>query len=69
MSRSAVLLESDVLDELVAVTGSKTKAAAVRIAVDELLRREKLRRIQRAAGTLSFTESAEELRHGDHRTG
>lgn len=69
MTRSSVLIESDVLEELVAVTRTKTKAAAVRLAVDELLRREKLRRVQQAVGTMHFCETAEELRHGDQRTG
>ncbi len=62
--RATVTIEKDKLDELKKETNCRSKASAVRIAIDEYLRRRKIEKIKSMKGKLDFTMSAEEIR--DH---
>ncbi|TAN45872.1 MAG: DUF2191 domain-containing protein [Nitrospirae bacterium] len=61
--RATVTIEKDALDTLVKETKSRSKASAVRIAVDEYLRRKKIEKIRSMKGKLNFDMTADEIRH------
>jgi metal-responsive CopG/Arc/MetJ family transcriptional regulator len=61
--RSTVTIEKDILDELIKETRAKSKATAVRQAVQEYLRRKKVERIKSMKGKLEFDLTAHEIRH------
>jgi hypothetical protein len=61
--RSTVTIEKDALDALVKETKSKSKASAVRIAIDDYLRRRKIEKIRSMKGKLNFDMTADEIRH------
>lgn len=61
--RATVTIEKDILDELVKETKAKSKASAVKRAIDEFLRKKKIERIKTMKGKLDFTLTADEIRH------
>ncbi|MDP2753673.1 MAG: DUF2191 domain-containing protein [Nitrospirota bacterium] len=61
--RATVTIEKDKLDELVKETKSKSKASAVKIAINEYLRKKKIERIKSMKGKMEFTMTADEIRH------
>lgn len=61
--RSTITIEKEVLDELVQETKAKSKASAVRRAIDAYLRRSKIEKIKSLKGKLEFDLTAEEIRH------
>jgi len=61
--RSTVTIEKGILDQLVRETKAKTKASAVKHAIAEYLRREKVNKIISLKGKLEFDLDAEALRH------
>ena len=61
--RATVTIEKDTLDTLVKETRSKSKASAVRIAIDDYLRRKKIEKIRSMKGKLNFDMTADEIRH------
>lgn len=61
--RATVTIEKDKLDELVKETKSKSKASAVKIAINESLRKKKIERIKSMKGKMEFTMTADEIRH------
>ena len=67
--RTTVVLESNLLDELVAATHAISRTAAVREAIEERLQKARVATIRAAAGKLQFDLDAETLRHGDDRLG
>ena len=69
MSRATVTLPQDLLTELMALLGARSKTEAVGTAVKDEIRQRKLSRIKAMAGKMEFTGTAEELRHGDNRLG
>ena len=69
MSRATVTLPQDLLTELVALVGARSKTEAVITAVKDEIRLRKLARIKSMAGKMAFTATADELRHGDRRLG
>ncbi len=69
MARTTVTLPQEILEELVSLVGARTKTEAVLEAVREEIRRRKRARIRSLAGQLQFDLTADELRHGDERTG
>lgn len=69
MSRATVTLPQDLLTELMALVGARSKTEAVITAVKDEIRLRKLARIKAMAGKMEFTTTADELRHGDHRLG
>lgn len=69
MSRATVTLPQDLLTELMALVGARSKTEAVITAVKDEIRQRKLARIKAMAGNMEFSATAEELRHGDRRLG
>lgn len=61
--RTTVTLEKETLDELLDETKAGSKAAAVREAVSEYLRRRKVDKIKSLKGKLEFEDGAAEARH------
>ncbi len=61
--RATVTIEKDKLDILVKETKSRSKASAVKIAIDEYLKRKKIEKIKSMKGKLEFTMTADEIRH------
>ena len=61
--RATVTMEKDLLERLVKETNAKTKASAVKQAINEYLRRRKGDKIRSLKGKLEFDLEAEELRH------
>ncbi len=63
--RATVTIEKDKLDDLLKETHAKSKASAVKIAIDEYLKKKKIEKIKSMKGKLEFDMSAEEIRHYD----
>ncbi len=61
--RATVTIEKDKLDMLMKETKSKSKASAVKIAIDEYLRKRKIEKIKSMKGKLEFDMTADEIRH------
>ena len=61
--RATVTIEKDKLDDLMKETKSKSKASAVKIAINEYLKRKKIDKIKSMKGKLEFDMTADELRH------
>lgn len=61
--RTTVTIDYDILDELLKETKAKSKASAVREAVQEYLKRNKIAKIKSMKGKLDFDKTAEEIRH------
>ena len=61
--RATVTIEKDILDELIKETRAKSKATAVRLAVQEYLKRKKIERIKSMKGKLEFDLTAQAIRH------
>jgi hypothetical protein len=63
--RSTVTIEKGILDRLVKETKAKTKSSAVKQAIAEYFRREKVNKIISLKGKLEFDVDADALRHYD----
>jgi hypothetical protein len=61
--RATFTIDNDKLDSLMKETKSKSKASAVKIAIDEYLRRKKIEKIKSMKGKLEFNMTADEIRH------
>ena len=61
--RSTITIETDKLDLLLKETRSKSKASAVKIAIDEYLKRKNIEKIKSMKGKLKFDMTADEIRH------
>jgi len=61
--RATVTIEKDKLDDLMKETNSKSKASAVKIAINEYLKRKKIEKIKSMKGKLQFDMTADEIRH------
>jgi hypothetical protein len=61
--RATVTIEKDKLDMLMKETKSKSKASAVKIAINEYLRKKKIEKIKSMKGKLEFDMTADEIRH------
>lgn len=61
--RATVTIEKDKLDLLVMETKSRSKASAVKVAIDEYLRKKKIEKIKAMKGRLDFDMTADEIRH------
>jgi len=61
--RTTVTIEEEKVHMLMKETKSKSKASAVRIAIDEYLRKRKVQKIASLRGKLEFDLSADEIRH------
>lgn len=69
MARATVTLPQDLLTELMALVGARSKTEAVITAIKDEIRLRKAARIKAMAGSMEFTMTADELRHGDKRLG
>ncbi len=61
--RTTVTLEMKMIDELLNETKAKSKASAVREAINEFLRRKKISRIKSLKGKLEFDHDIAARRH------
>ena len=61
--RATVTIEKDKLDMLMKETKSKSKASAVKIAINDYLRKKKIEKIRSMKGKLQFDMTADEIRH------
>jgi len=61
--RSTVTIKKEILDRLLKETKTKSKASAVREAINEYLRRKKIEKIKFMKGKMEFDLTAEEIRH------
>ena len=61
--RATLTIDNEKLDLLMKETKSKSKASAVKIAIDEYLRRKKIEKIKSMKGKLEFSMTANEIRH------
>lgn len=61
--RATVTIEKDKLDILLRETKSRSKTSAVKIAIDEYLRKKKIEKIKSMRGKLEFDMTADEIRH------
>ena len=61
--RATITIEKDILDSILRETHAKSKASAVKIVIDDYLRRKKIEKIKSMKGKLEFDKSAEEIRH------
>jgi hypothetical protein len=69
MPRTTITLPQELVNELLGVTQVKNKTQAVILAIQEEIRKRKLERIKKMAGSMEFEIEAEELRHRDERLG
>jgi Arc/MetJ family transcription regulator len=60
--RTTVTLDYEILDELLKKTKARSKASAVKEAVRDYLRREKIKEIKAAKGKLDFDLEAKDIR-------
>jgi len=67
LMRTTVDLPEPLLDEVQAVSNAPTRREALVIALEDYLRRQKLRAVIDAAGTLDLDIDARELRSADRR--
>jgi len=61
--RATVTIEKEKLDKLLRESKSKSKASAVRTAIDEYLKAKRIEKIKSMKGKLEFDMDAEEIRH------
>jgi len=61
--RTTINLEKEALIHLLTATQLKNKSKAVRIAIEEFLRKERLKKLDLLRGNLSFDEKILEARH------
>jgi len=60
--RTTVTLEYEVLKELLKITKARSKTSAVKEAIKDYLRRQKIKEIKAMRGRLEFDLTAEEIR-------
>ncbi|MEE8329356.1 MAG: type II toxin-antitoxin system VapB family antitoxin [Thermodesulfovibrionia bacterium] len=63
--RSTITIEQEALNRLLKETKAKSKASAVKIAINEYLKRRKIEKIKSMKGKLKFDLSADEIRHSE----
>jgi len=61
--RATVTIEKDRLDLLMKETKSRSKTSAVKIAIDDYLRKKKIEKIKSMKGKLDFDMTADQIRH------
>lgn len=61
--RATVTIDNEMLEELVAESGKKNKASAVREAIAWYLKQKKIEKIALKKGKVKFDRSADEIRH------
>jgi hypothetical protein len=61
--RATVTIDKDRLDLLMKETKSRSKTSAVKIAIEEYLKKKMVKKIQSMKGRLDFDMTADEIRH------
>ncbi len=61
--RATLTIDNEKLELLMKETKSKSKASAVKVAIDEYLKRKKIEKIKSMKGKLEFSMTADEIRH------
>ena len=61
--RTNVTLDFEILEDLLKTTKARNKTSAVKEAIGEYLRRNKIKDIKTMKGRLEFDKTAEEIRH------
>ncbi len=69
MARTTITLPGDLVNELMAEVGAKSKTEAIITAIRDEIRARKREKIKAMAGKMEFTAPADELRHKDRRLG
>ena len=64
--RATVTIEKNILDSILRETHAKSKTSAVKIVIDDYLRRKKIEKIKSMKGKLEFDKSAEEIRQANY---
>jgi Arc/MetJ family transcription regulator len=61
--RTTITLDKDILDSLLEETRAKSKASAVKIAIDSYLKKKRIEKIKFMKGKIEFDMTADEIRH------
>ncbi len=61
--RATINIDKESLDELLKITRAKSKASAVRMVIEDYLKRKKIEKIKSLKGKLEFSMTADEIRH------
>ena len=61
--RTTITLEKATIDVLLKETNARNKTSAVKIAIDEYLKKNKIKRIKSMKGKIKFDMTADEIRH------
>jgi Arc/MetJ family transcription regulator len=61
--RTTITLDKDILDSLLEETRAKSKASAVKIAIDAYLKKKRIEKIKFMKGKIEFDMTADEIRH------
>ena len=61
--RATVTIEKSMINILMKETKSRSKASAVKLAINEYLKRKKIEKIKSMRGKLEFDMTADEIRH------
>jgi len=61
--RATITIDNKILDELLAESGQKSKASAVREAVALYIKQKKIEKIKQKKGKVKFDKTADEIRH------
>ncbi len=61
--RATVTIEQEALNQLLDETKAKSKTSAVKIAINDYLKRKKIEKIKSMKGKLKFDMTADEIRH------
>ena len=65
--RTTMDIDRKLLDDVVALTGEKTKGKAVNKALEEYIRKKRIEELRAMAGTIDLVDNWYELRHMDPR--
>ncbi|MHB8282116.1 MAG: type II toxin-antitoxin system VapB family antitoxin [bacterium] len=61
--RTTITIDKNIIDDLLEETHAKSKASAVKIAIDSYLKKKKIEKIKSMKGKVSFDMTADEIRH------
>ena len=61
--RTTITIDKDIIDDLMEETHVKSKASAVKIAINSYLKKKKIEKIKSMKGKLDFDMTADEIRH------
>jgi Arc/MetJ family transcription regulator len=62
--KTTLNISKELLEKAIQVTGARTKTEAVNLALETLIREQKIDRLIKEAGNLEFDDSWVEARHG-----